>query len=437
MPLELNLDELFAGILTTRSARKDDQIASPVSRQLGGKILKSCAAPLNEPQVKRVLISDSESEVEHEKIKPSSIDPRMPSKSDFMCKYNQMPVKLDLDELFAGILTKRAKKDDQVKRVLISLDSESEEEHENRKPSSIDPPMPSKSVKEWNGKRKRNKKQIIPFAGGRMGRRTQPVEHGENLVGKRIKVWWAADSSYRQGVVKSFDRVYNSHKMHKVSFDDGDEEILELKWERWELVEKVSPNWDSVGVAVPGKVSSSQSDMICVQGYKVKNINAPILESIFRSHGDIAAKCVFTDAVVRTSLLEAICEIARRIKTNDVTNIISKMEEIESQVSAAEASKINVSWLQPHLETIRKRNEAQKNKTLLMEMKKNTTLIKMAAKTDLKERCDEFVAASNRLVKANKCVKVLELVEKKLTNDVLEFKAEKDLFVGQPILYAD
>nr|GEV23097.1 phospholipase-like protein [Tanacetum cinerariifolium] len=192
-----------------------------------------------------------------------------------------------------------------------------------------------------------------------------------------------------------------------------------------------------VGVAVPGKVSSSQSDIICVQGYKVKNFNAPILRAIFRSHGDIAANCVFTYAAVRTSLLEAVCEIAGQIKSNDVTNIISEMEEIESEVSAAEASKINVSWLQAHLETIRKRNEAQKKVNLLMEMKTSTILAKKAASTDLKDKYDNLVAAMNQYKEAKRCVKVLDLVEKKLSNDILESKAEKELLVGRPILYVD
>ena len=47
------------------------------------------------------------------------------------------------------------------------------------------------------------------------------------------------------------------------------------------------------------------------------------------------------------------------------------------------------------------------------------------------------MVAHNQLEEAKRCVKVLDLVEKKLSKDVLEFKAEKDLFVGQPIFYAD
>ncbi|GJZ82865.1 zinc finger, CCHC-type containing protein [Tanacetum coccineum] len=103
------------------------------------------------------------------------------------------------------------------------------------------------------------------------------------------------------------------------------------------------------------------------------------------------------------------------------------MEEIESQVSVvAEVAKIDVTWLQAYLDTIHKMNKAQKKSNSLMEIKTNTTLVKMAAKTYLKESHDEFVDARNRLVKAEKCVEVLKLVEKKLNNNLLESKAEKD-----------
>ncbi|GKG06371.1 phospholipase-like protein, partial [Tanacetum coccineum] len=69
----------------------------------------------------------------------------------------------------------------------------------------------------------------------------QSVEYGENLVGKRIKVWWPADKKYYEGVVESFDC---SKKKHKVLYDDGEQERLKLKLERWELVENVSPTSD-------------------------------------------------------------------------------------------------------------------------------------------------------------------------------------------------
>ncbi|GKG18707.1 hypothetical protein Tco_0373005, partial [Tanacetum coccineum] len=118
--------------------------------------------------------------------------------------------------------------------------------------------------------------------------------------------------------------------------------------------------------------------IICVQGYKVKNVFAPILEAIFKKHGDIAA---------------------RKIQTNDVTNIIFGIDEIKSQVYTAEAANFNVSWLRVSLNDIHKRNEAGK-------------------KFGEAERCEE----------------VLKLVEKELNIDVLDSKAEKDLWAQKPVI---
>lgn len=59
-------------------------------------------------------------------------------------------------------------------------------------------------------------------------------EYGEDLVGSKIKVWWPQDRAFYKGVVDSFDPI---RKRHKVLYTDGDQEILNLKKQKWELVE--------------------------------------------------------------------------------------------------------------------------------------------------------------------------------------------------------
>ncbi|XP_061365246.1 sister chromatid cohesion protein PDS5 homolog C-like [Gastrolobium bilobum] len=62
-------------------------------------------------------------------------------------------------------------------------------------------------------------------------------EYGQNLVGLRVKVWWPKDREFYKGFVDSFD---SSKKKHKVSYDDGDEEILNLGKEKWKVIESDS-----------------------------------------------------------------------------------------------------------------------------------------------------------------------------------------------------
>ncbi|GKA82208.1 phospholipase-like protein, partial [Tanacetum coccineum] len=271
-----------------------------------------------------------------------------------------------------------------------------------KKVSSDDPAMPSKSVTEMKGKRKRNNKHVLPFASGNYS--SMAVARGLVLpcLPKSAYSWTREDGKKK---VSSDDPAMPSKSVTEVTGNNKQ--------------------------GVPRKVFYS---MTHVQGYKVKKIHAPILEAIFKKHGDIATDCVVKTASVRESILEVVCEVVKRIQTNDVATIVSDMKEIEMQVLDAEATNMKVAWLRAHLEAIHKRNAAQKKSTSIVKMKANTSLVKRAAKLDLEERRIELLTAQERFNKAEKCVKVLDLVEMKLNDNFVESEAEEDLGPEQPIL---
>ncbi|XP_010552091.1 PREDICTED: ABC transporter F family member 4-like isoform X2 [Tarenaya hassleriana] len=62
-------------------------------------------------------------------------------------------------------------------------------------------------------------------------------EFGENLVGAKVKIWWPKDRAYYEGVVDSYDA---DRKKHLVLYDDGDQERLNLRKEKWEFIEDES-----------------------------------------------------------------------------------------------------------------------------------------------------------------------------------------------------
>ncbi|XP_057433643.1 sister chromatid cohesion protein PDS5 homolog C-like [Lotus japonicus] len=66
-------------------------------------------------------------------------------------------------------------------------------------------------------------------------------KYGENLVGLRVKVWWPEDREFYTGVVNSFD---SARKKHKVLYDDGDEETLNLREEKWGVIKKADSDAD-------------------------------------------------------------------------------------------------------------------------------------------------------------------------------------------------
>ncbi|XP_031274074.1 uncharacterized protein LOC116132549 isoform X2 [Pistacia vera] len=61
-------------------------------------------------------------------------------------------------------------------------------------------------------------------------------ELGEQLVGKRIKVWWPMDKTFYEGVIDSYDRI---KKKHRILYVDGDVERLNLEKQRFKLIEDV------------------------------------------------------------------------------------------------------------------------------------------------------------------------------------------------------
>ncbi|KAJ0253480.1 T24 [Hirschfeldia incana] len=57
---------------------------------------------------------------------------------------------------------------------------------------------------------------------------------GQELVGKRVKVWWPLDKTFYEGVIQSYD---GRTKRHQVLYSDGEAEAIYLKNETWEIIE--------------------------------------------------------------------------------------------------------------------------------------------------------------------------------------------------------
>ncbi|KAF8110876.1 hypothetical protein N665_0078s0069 [Sinapis alba] len=56
-----------------------------------------------------------------------------------------------------------------------------------------------------------------------------------SIVGSRVRVWWPIDKEYYKGVVNSYD---SAKKRHLVIYDDGDQEILNLKKQKWHFLDE-------------------------------------------------------------------------------------------------------------------------------------------------------------------------------------------------------
>ncbi|KAK6118119.1 hypothetical protein DH2020_048103 [Rehmannia glutinosa] len=59
--------------------------------------------------------------------------------------------------------------------------------------------------------------------------------YGEDVIDRRIRVYWPLDKSWYEGCVKSFDKISGKHL---VQYDDGEEEMLSLLEEKIEWIEE-------------------------------------------------------------------------------------------------------------------------------------------------------------------------------------------------------
>ncbi|KAB5513845.1 hypothetical protein DKX38_027751 [Salix brachista] len=80
-------------------------------------------------------------------------------------------------------------------------------------------------------------------------------EFDENVVGSKVKVWWPKDRQFYEGTIDSFDPI---KKKHKVVYTDGDEEILILKRQRFELVGDDSESEEEEATDHPSPETSSE-----------------------------------------------------------------------------------------------------------------------------------------------------------------------------------
>ncbi|KAL4570360.1 hypothetical protein LXL04_026012 [Taraxacum kok-saghyz] len=81
------------------------------------------------------------------------------------------------------------------------------------------------------------------------------VKYDDSLIGMKVKVWWPDDKKYYEGVIESF---YSAKNKHKVSYVDGDEEVLNLKKEKWEPLKEFSVKKKEN--KKPAEVESSDDD---------------------------------------------------------------------------------------------------------------------------------------------------------------------------------
>ncbi|KAK9130421.1 hypothetical protein Sjap_010908 [Stephania japonica] len=113
--------------------------------------------------------------------------------------------------------------------------------------------LSSQKAKSKSRDKNQSKIEATPQTGFKRKRTSSKEENqvddiGENLVGRKIQVWWPDDDTFYAGVVNSFDP---DGKKHKVVYLDGDEEVLVLSDEKWEFVSDEKEETDLQSLSSP------------------------------------------------------------------------------------------------------------------------------------------------------------------------------------------
>ncbi|KAM7260371.1 hypothetical protein ACFE04_016112 [Oxalis oulophora] len=163
---------------------------------------------------------------------------------------------------------------------------------------------------------------------------------GEEMVGKRIKVWWPMDKKYYEGVVDSYDKI---KRKHKVVYTDGDKEVLRLEKQRWKSIDDdgVSSNtWgekegETKSVTVEEKSNSEKMNhtksagSINLENFQVFTSEYPSKLDCFKVEGEISV------ASLQTETLKSNLD-GDRIEPTEKGEVPSKDEECVDNGNMAE-----------------------------------------------------------------------------------------------------
>ncbi|KAL5708183.1 hypothetical protein ACHQM5_019004 [Ranunculus cassubicifolius] len=130
----------------------------------------------------------------------------------------------------------------------------------------------------------------------------------KKIVGKRVKIYWGGSRRWFAGWIKSFD---NRRKLHRILYDDGDKEDLDLMKERIELevmkseafslcsnIKKESSDGGEVSQEVKKHSSVDMDDLVPVKNYSKVSRNEKVKTRInakFKPHKEKSLKFMAAD----------------------------------------------------------------------------------------------------------------------------------------------
>nr|GEZ82267.1 biorientation of chromosomes in cell division protein 1-like 1 isoform X2 [Tanacetum cinerariifolium] len=210
------VDALDSKVKTSKqSSKKDDEIDSD------GKPLKQ---PREKGEKSKVIAKPSEDIANKDEGSDSEVTPQkvLSDDEDERTDSDDIPLKAAAkkgNKSVSSVAISAPKKKDAKK---AGRDNNVQENDQAQSVSEDDKAVPSSS------KRKR------PVGKAKVA---GTIKYDETLVNQKVKIWWPDDEMFYEGVVTSFNA---DTKEHQILYLDEELEILNLKREKWEIIQEYS-----------------------------------------------------------------------------------------------------------------------------------------------------------------------------------------------------
>ncbi|XP_016438003.1 uncharacterized protein LOC107763994 [Nicotiana tabacum] len=184
------------------------------------------------------------------------------------------------------------------------------------------------------------------------------------------------------------------------------------------LMNDYSSDADEVG-SQPAHLS------VVVNGYRVKEEAAPVLQKIFLKYGDIAKNSSFSSVNISSSLLELFCDIYKKLEETDFRSINPKeLQSMLDEVRDLESANIDVGWLSRRLNDISQAKQLVKDSRKLKEAKTRNLAVMETSKKELEEMKEEWAA----------CVATCHVLQERIRKKEDEFgiaRCENEMIMQQ------
>ncbi|XP_049393296.1 uncharacterized protein LOC125857723 [Solanum stenotomum] len=185
------------------------------------------------------------------------------------------------------------------------------------------------------------------------------------------------------------------------------------------------------------KVESKPGHLsVMVDGYRVKEEAAPILQKIFLKYGDIAMNSSFSSVTFSSSLLEFVCDIYNKLEATNFLSITStELQSMIAEVKDLESVKVDVGWLHRRLNDISQTKQLVQDSCILNEAKTRNLVAMETNKKELEGLKEELATLQERIHKKEVEIGISHYENEKIMQCVADSKAKLNSYLKKSLVH--